>query len=292
MLNSLYFLNKIKTADDLVILAIRKLHNRFGKIESNEYALSYSGGNDSEVVRAYIEFRQLPIMVIALNTLREHKEVLERMQKYADVVIRPDKTFEWIYERYGAPCFSKQQDEYIKRYQNGSRSKNTMNAINGGVGSKFQLNEKARRMVLTDQLHKVSGECCTYTKKKPLKSAGKKYNKKFIVCVRGAESQTRKAKYNSCLKLYGMFTPIFDFPDELMKALYDFFEIEDLDIYNHVERTGCIGCPYGRNIEEELKHVTPAQKRYAIRSFEESYKVKGVNYKDTQMTIFDYEEGT
>lgn len=288
--NQLYLNEKIKTADDLTLLALRKLDNRFNKIDCSEYALSYSGGDDSEVVRAYIEFRDLPIMIISANTLREHVEVMARMRKYADYITRPSKTFDEIFEKYGAPCFSKQMDEYIKRYQSGNRSENTMNAIMGGKGSKFQLNETARKLTLSEQLHKVSGECCTYTKKKPLKEAAKKFNKKYIVCVRGAESQTRKAKYTSCLKPDGMFTPIFDFPDELMKALFDFFEIEKLDIYNHVERTGCIGCPYGRNVEEELKHVTDAQRRYAIRSFEESYKVKGVNYKDTQLSIFDLKE--
>lgn len=280
---------KLKAADDLVILGMRKLDNRFAKIDPDKYYLSYSGGEDSEIVRLYIQFRNLPIKIVSLNTYREHKDIVARMKEHADVILYPDKTFEWIYENYGAPCFSKQQDEYIKRYQNGSRSDNTMNAIMGGKGSKFQLNETARKLTITEQLHKVSGECCTWTKKVPLKKYGKESGLLPIVCVRGEESNTRKSKYTSCLKPDGMFTPIFDIPKEIMDAMRAFFEMKSPEIYRYVDRTGCIGCPYGRNIETELAHVTPAQKRYAIKSFEESYKVKGVNYKDTQLSIFDYE---
>ena len=46
-----------------------------------------------------------------------------------------------------------------------------------------------------------------------------------------------------------------------------------------LNRTGCIGCPYGRNIVKELSIVTPAQRKYAIDSFGESYSVLGVNVK-------------
>jgi len=210
------------------------------------------------------------------------------MYKYSDYVIYPTKSFKWVNDNYGTPCFSKQQDEYIKRYQKGSRSENTMRAINGGEGSKFQLNKNAKQKTLSEELHKVSGECCKYTKKEPLRLFEKEHGLKPIVCVRSEESVTRAAKYTSCLTASGKFTPIYDFPKKIIEALNNFFDVEKPKVYDRVSRTGCIGCPYGRNIEAELSIVTAAQKAYAVNSFKASYDVKGVNYNDTQMNIMDY----
>lgn len=133
--------------------------------------------------------------------------------------------------------------------------------------------------------------CCVFTKERPVIKAGKAHGRpNAIVCVRGAESITRDAQFSSCMKANGDFQPIHDFYKKMMKALADFFEIDELMVYDFLDRTGCIGCPYGRNIEAELKVVTPAQKAYAVKSFKQSYDVKGVNYKDTQLSIFDIEK--
>lgn len=280
---------KLNMADEITLLAIKKLDNRFSKINPSEYYLSYSGGEDSELLRKYIEFRNLPIKIVSVNTYREHVEIRKRMYKYSDVILYPTISFDEICKEHGAPCFSKQQDEYIDRYQNGSRSENTMKAINGGEGSKFQLNRKAKTMTLNGTIHNVSNKCCKYTKKDPLHTYGKENGLLPIVGIRSGESATRDAKYKSCLNDKGLFTPMHDFTKKLIDALRIFFEIVKPKVYERIERTGCIGCPYGRNIEAELSVVTPAQKAYAVKSFKESYDVKGVNYIDTQMNIFDYE---
>ena len=282
-----YFDNKRLFADDLTLLGLAKLDNRFAKIDPNEYYLSYSGGKDSELVRRYIEYMKLPIKIVSLNTYREHNDIRRRMYKHADIVLYPTKSFKWINENYGMPCFSKQQDEYIKRYQKGNRSPNTMKAINGGEGSKFQLNKKAKTLTLSNELHKVSGECCKYTKKEPLRLYGKKNKLKAIICVRGDESIMRKAKYTTCLSVDGTFTPIHDFPKEIVDALNKFFEIKNPKVYDVINRTGCIGCPYGkRNTERELFICTPSQRAFAIKSFKKSYDVLGVDYLNEQTTLF------
>lgn len=139
LLRRTYLAFKLVKADPITRLAIAKLDNRFDKINPSKYYLSYSGGNDSEIVRAYIEFRNLPIMVISANTYREHREIRDRMFKNADLVVYPEKTFEEIYDEWGAPCFTKQQDEYIHRYQTGNRSENTMKAVRGGMVASFSL---------------------------------------------------------------------------------------------------------------------------------------------------------
>ena len=67
-LRKAYFDSKRLFADDLTLLGLGKLDNRFAKIDPNEYYLSYSGGKDSELVRRYIEYMKLPIKIVSLNT--------------------------------------------------------------------------------------------------------------------------------------------------------------------------------------------------------------------------------
>jgi len=265
---------------ELASLAIGKLKMRFQtKINHDEYYLSYSGGNDSHVLYWFIkEYMKYDIKVVALNTYREHREISKRMYQYADHVIYPTMKMEQIKEKYGIPCFTKMQDEIIERYQRGCRTDYTLARINGtGIGSgKYGFNKLAKELTLNGSLHKTSNKCCLYTKKKPLHDYEKQTGLKPIIAVRGAESIMRKSRYKTCLNLKGQFTPMFDITDEMVKALIDIYNIPVPKIYDHLERTGCIGCPYGINVERELSLVTDAQKRYAIKSFGESYKVKSI----------------
>lgn len=281
------------TKEELAYLGIEKLRMRFqNKINPEKYYLSYSGGLDSHLILWFIKkiLKENSIKIVSVNTYREHNEIRDRMYKNADLVLYPTMKMQEIKKLYGMPCFSKFQDEIIRRYQKGSRAAYTMSRINGTgevkkpnpekkSKTKFKLNNVARTKLLDDTLHKVSGECCKYSKKEPLKLFEKKSGLKPIVAVRGAESATRKNAYQTCLTTDGKFTPLYDFTNEMVNAIYQIYNIEKPDVYNVLDRTGCIACPYGRNIEKELDIVTQAQRQYAIDSFKESYDVLGVNYK-------------
>src|SRR5690606_1208262 len=100
-----------------------------------------------------------------------------------------------IKNKYGIPCFSKWQDEMINRYQNGSRRPYLLERITGIhkdtgeiINSRFKLNNKARELLLSNKLHRVSPKCCYYLKKAPIKKYEQKSGKKPILGVRGCES--------------------------------------------------------------------------------------------------------
>ena len=93
-----------------------------------------------------------------------------------------------IKEKYGIPCFTKNQDEYIKRYQKGNRSEHTMSRILGTSPSKHNLNKKARELTLSGAAHKISNECCIQTKENTLSIYEKESGKRAIIGVRTAES--------------------------------------------------------------------------------------------------------
>ena len=269
------------------------LRDRFrSKIDPDEYYLSYSGGKDSHFllwfIREYMGETRIPI--VGVNTSFEIPEIRDRILKNSDIVLHPELHRRQIKENYGIPCFSKQQDEYICRYQNGSRSENTMRAVNG-ENTLFNLNQTARELLLSGKLHKVSNKCCKYNKERPMMQYGKETGRKAIIGTRQSESKTRKAKYNKCLTASGNFTPLYDFSDELMDGLYKEYNIEIPKCYTYLSRTGCGGCPYGRNtgIETELAMLPRLQRIQTIKFFKESYDVLGIDYNNIQ-SLIGYEE--
>ena len=266
---------------------LKFLRDRFNaKIDFNNYFLAYSGGKDSHFLYWFIKefLHDERIEIVGVNNGFEIQEIRERIMRNSDIVLHPSMKRNEIKEKYGIPCYSKQQDEYIHRYQTGSRTENTMKAIMG-ENVFFNLNKSARENLLSGKLHKVSNKCCLYIKEKPMIDYAKQTGKKAIIGVRQSESKTRKAKYETCLQSNGNFAPIYDFSDVLIEDIYKAYDIEIPNCYIYVQRTGCAGCPYGRNCEKELALLPEQQRRKAIDYFKESYDIKGINYSNLQEVI-------
>ncbi len=267
---------------DEVDFYLEDLKSKFKKIDKKKYYLSYSGGKDSHFLYWFIKeyLHDTDIEIVGVNTYMEHHEILQRIIKNCDVVLLPKlKPFE-IKEKYGTPCFTKWQDDMISRYQNGSRSKSTMEAITGENRITFKLNNKAKELLLNGTLHKVSNKCCKVIKKDTLKEYEKKSNRKAILGVRENESMLRKSKYNTCFTKDKKFTPIHDLSDELLEKIYKKYKIEIPEVYKYINRTGCMGCPYGSkggNTEKEIALLKGNQKKFVCEYFKESYAVLGVN---------------
>ena len=214
---------------------------------------------------------------------------MQRMYRNADKVLIPDIKPTEIKEKYGIPCFTKNQDEYIKRYQKGNRSEHTMSRILGTSPSKHNLNKKARELTLSGAAHKISNECCIQTKENTLSIYEKESGKRAIIGVRTAESINRQGAYQTCLAKSGKFSPIYDFTDIAVDAIYKVYNIDEPNLYHKVHRSGCIGYPYINDvarIEQDLALATPNQRAYIIQLFRESYDVKGVNYKQFLSEIY------
>ncbi len=262
------------------------LKSRFDKIKPNTYYLSYSGGKDSHFLYWFIKeyLKRDDIKIVGINTYMEHHEIRDRILKNSDIVLKPKlKPFE-IKEKYGSPCFSKMQDDFIDRYQRGSRCKSVMERINGYDSSgrswtKFSLSKKARTLLLSGNLHRVSPKCCKYLKKEPAREFEKQTGLKAILGVRGSESALRKTKYTSCFTQDKKFVPLHDLSDELLDKIYKKYNIEIPKVYNHICRTGCMGCPYGsykHDTEKELTLLNKNQFNFVKEYFKESYEVLGI----------------
>lgn len=279
---------------DEIDFYLKDLESRFKYLDRKKYYLSYSGGKDSHFLYWFIKeyLKDDQIEIVAVNTYMEHTAIRKRMYDNADTILLPKfKPFE-IKEKYGSPCFSKQQDEYIRRYQGGSRAKSTLDRVLAREESMHNISKKAREYVLSGSAHKISPYCCKYLKKEPLKEYEKTSCKKAILGVRGNESLTRKHKYKTCFTKDKKFTPLHDLSDELLENIYKKYRIEIPEIYNYIDRTGCMGCPYGSYkgyTKKELDLLNERQREFVIKLFKESYDVLGINYKNKQLKL-DFDE--
>lgn len=273
---------------DEVDFYLMDLKSKFDKIKPNEYYLSYSGGKDSHFLYWFIKeyLKRDDIKIVGCNTYMEHHEILQRILKNSDIVLIPMlKPFE-IKEKYGIPCFSKEQDFYIYYYQNAIRkckqpSKTIQQKIDGTYDKGFSgISKKAREYIKSGNAHKITHLCCYYLKKKPFHDFEKETGLKPILGIRGSESVLRKQQYKTCFTSNGKFVPIHDLSDDLLDKIYKRYHIEIPEVYNHICRTGCMGCPYGsykHDTEKELELINKTQRSFVCEYFKESYEVLGID---------------
>lgn len=272
---------------DEVDFYLEDLKSKFRKLKNvggyDKYYLSYSGGKDSHFLYWFIKDYSYPefkdIKIVGINTYMEHHEIRDRIMKNSDIVLFPTMKPMEIKEKYGIPCFSKLQDEYISRYQRGSRAKSTIDFIEGNNSTKFKLNKKAKELLLSGKLHKISNKCCQVLKKDTAHRFQKETGLKEILGVRGDEGALRKSKYKSCFTKDKKFTPIHDLSDELLEKIIKKYNIEVPEVYNHISRTGCSGCCYGSwkgATKKELLLINDSQFKFICEYFKESYEVLGI----------------
>lgn len=276
---------------DEIEFYLKDLESRFKGIDKSKYYLSYSGGKDSHFLYWFIKeyLHDNEIEIVGVNTYMEHKEILQRINKYSDRVLYPTmKPFE-IKEKYGSPCFSKEQDFYIYYYQNALRkgnepAKTIQQKVDGTYDKGFSgISKKAREYVTQNHAHNISHLCCKYLKKEPFRLYEKESGRKAILGIRSSESMLRKQQYKSCFTKDKKFIPLHDLSNELLNQIYDKYDIEIPKVYEHISRTGCMGCPYGSykgETQKELKLMTPQQKKFVCELFKESYQILGIKTND------------
>lgn len=267
------------------------LKSKFDKIKPNTYYLSYSGGKDSHFLYWFIKkyLKRNDIKIVGINTYMEHHEIRDRILKNSDIVLLPKmKPFE-IKEKYGIPCFSKEQDFYIYYYQNSLRkgkkpSKTIQQKIDGTYDKGFSgISKKARDYVKSGNAHNITHLCCHYLKKEPARIFEKESGLKPILGIRSNESVLRKRQYKSCFTKDKKFTPIHDLSDELLDKIIKKYNIEVPKVYDYVSRTGCMGCPYSsykHETEKELELINKNQQKFVCNLFYESYKVLGIDVEE------------
>ena len=128
----------------------------------------------------------------------------------------------------------------------------------------------------------ISAKCCEKAKKGP----AAKYeaaNGFDLICtgVRKAEGGVRAQAYKTCFEKTASgtaaFRPVFWLTNSDKKEYKDHYGLTYSDCYElwGMDRTGCPGCPYGKDFEKELELMQkyePKFYRAAVKIFGESYE--------------------
>ena len=236
------------------------------------------------------------------DATKEHIRYLEDTYRIKIKVLHPKKAIPTCCREYGVPFWSKFASEMIHRLQrNGFQWENeSLDALfkkypkckaalrwwcnEWGENSKFNIGHVngLKEFILENppQIF-IAKTCCQKAKKDP--AADEEKNGYDLICtgVRKAEGGTRSTGFHSCFdqKFDGAdyYRPLFWWTDQDKEQYTRFFNITRSDCYEvwGMDRTGCAGCPFGKNFEQELDLVQQYEpKRYqAINAiFGESYE--------------------
>lgn len=173
---------------------------------------------------------------------------MSRLQKHG---------FQWENEPYKV---------LIKRYPN-CKSALEWWCNDKGETSRFNIhqNKGLRDFIIQNPpVFKISNKCCYYAKKLVAKDFNEKNNIDLsLVGVRKAEGGARSAAYKNCFTSKSdkgkadEYRPIFWYKNETKEIYENEISVTHSDCYSKygLKRTGCAGCPFGRDFEHELKVI-------------------------------------
>lgn len=247
---------------------ITKIKSIFNKCGIENFYISYSGGKDSTVLSDLID-RAIPnnnIPRVYSDTGIEYQMirqfVLEKCkQDDRFVMIQPRVPIKKMLEEVGYPFKSKEHSLYVACYQSmGMESKTVNRYLHPDESRQRYKCPKMLEYQFTDDFKlKLSNKCCFELKKKPLDKWCKENHKPYTITgMRASEGGTRKNA--NCLAFASnklkKFHPLIVIEDEWVAWYIEKFGVEICDIYKepyNFTRTGCKGCPYNLNLQEDLE---------------------------------------
>lgn len=275
---------------------------------------SVSGGYDSDIMLDLIircGGREKTVIVfndtgLEYGATKDHIAYLEERYGVEIIRLKPQKAIPNCVQEYGVPFWSKYVSSMISRLQkNGfqwedgplgdllARYPNCRSALRwwcndfetkSGMVSKFNIEwipGLKEFMRLRPPEFKISARCCEWAKKKPahdfLAAGGFDLN---CTGIRKAEGGQRSTTYKSCFdKVRGEadnYRPLFWWTNQDKETYRSHYGIVRSDCYEvwGMERTGCAGCPLGKQFEEELEAVKvfePKHYRATLSVFGQSY---------------------
>lgn len=216
---------------------------------------------------------------------KEHIAFLEEKYGIRIERVKAVKPIPLCCKMYGQPFLSKQVSEWIERlqrhnfkwedkpfdelYKEYSRCKaalrwwcNDFAKSETGKESSFNIayNQYLKEFMINNPPQfRISNKCCYYAKKMPVNNFKQKNGFDLnIYGVRKAEGGARRTAYKTCFSARESgcdeYRPIFWYLSDTKRIYEEHYGIEHSRCYNEygLKRTGCAGCPYGKNFEEEL----------------------------------------
>lgn len=275
-----------KVIGDNLIIAYSKINNAMYK----RIVCSISGGSDSDDMLdiCYRCDKDNKIDYVWFDTGLEYqatKDHLKYLEEKYGIKIKPYKAIKPIpitCKEYGQPFISKQVSEFMYRLQRHDfkwededydtlikKYPKCQSALEWWCNTKkskkmsIAQNKWLKEFIISNPpTFKISNKCCLYAKKnvshKLLKENDYDLN---IVGIRRAEGGARAVAYKSCFDEgdngTDNYRPLFWYKDSDKSDYESSFDIVHSKCYSEygLKRTGCAGCPYGRDFEFELQII-------------------------------------
>lgn len=275
-------LSKIRSVDDELDL------------KNNAY-VSYSGGKDSSCLSKLIDLA-LPenaIPRVFVNTGLEYSSVLIHVRKLAEtdkriVIINAGVDVRKTLESVGYPFKSKDFSRKVDIYQRNGITKTIINHIGKGTGA-FNIPKKLEYIFSDCFKLRVSDKCCHELKIKPMNKYEKRSKRRIAITgIRADEGGRRMARAGEgCIvfknKRVRKFHPLIVCGNQFIDWFIEKYNISLPDIYKYLDRTGCRGCPFNRQIRKAmivLRDFYPAEYKAAWSVFKPVYdEYNRINYR-------------
>lgn len=261
-----------------------------GKYEPDKIMVSVSGGSDSDLLLDLVhQVSEKGIHYVFFDTGLEYqatKDHLKYLEQKYDIEIEVEKAIMPIptaCRKHGQPFMSKQVSEFIQRLQRHNfqwedeafktlceRYPKCRAALRWwcneyGEKSKFNIsyNKGLKEfMVENPPNFKISNKCCSFAKK----DVARKYktDRKVslsVIGIRKAEGGARSSAYKNCFTCKDdaadEYRPLFWYKEETKREYEKHFNITHSRCYSSygLKRTGCAGCPFGKDFEFELEVI-------------------------------------
>lgn len=273
---------------------------------------SISGGSDSDIMLdlIYRIDEQKKVAYVWFDTGLEYKATKEHLKylenRYGIEICRERavKPIPVCTREYGQPFLSKQVSENINRLQNNGFDWTDMTYEdmlieypNCKSAAKWWCNKKSEKLgdisrfdiefnkylkdflIANPPTFRISKLCCEWAKKKVSHRLIKETGCDLMISgVRKAEGGVRASAYKNCYTQgESSYRPLFWFKDDDKRVYEQAFDIKHSDCYEKwgLLRTGCVGCPFGRHLFDELDVVSkfePNMYKAVNTVFKESYE--------------------
>lgn len=274
-----------------------------GKFE--KIVVSVSGGSDSDLIVDIVTRLNIKATYVYFDTGLEYKATKEHLtyleQRYGIEIarIRSKCPVPLAVKRVGQPFLSKQVSEYIARLQKVNfkwqdrpyeelvkEYPNSISALKwwcnykgeDGKPSMFNISRNKwlkEFLIENPPTFPISPKCCDLAKKQSVECNEHILD---VVGIRKVEGGVR-ASHNTCVTFghHNIYRPIFWYSQADKEEYEQFADIQHSECYTEygLKRTGCAGCPFGRNFEYELevlKEHEPNLYKAVCNIFKDSYE--------------------
>jgi 3'-phosphoadenosine 5'-phosphosulfate sulfotransferase (PAPS reductase)/FAD synthetase len=252
------------------------LEDRIAKIQSiikpgveERCYLSFSGGKDSTVLH-YLLDEAIPnntIPRVFINTGIEYNMIVDYVKELAKndnriVILNVGKNIKKTLDEVGYPFKSKEHSLMVGEYQKGSRAKSILNYKIMQGKSRYSCPKKLLYQFEEDFNIKLSDKCCSEFKKKPFQQYESESGK--TIAITGMRKEEGGRRNNLSCIVSDKTGNIKKFhPLAVVSEQWEDWYIIEKNIklcklyyepYNF-KRTGCKGCPYSLDLQEQLQKM-------------------------------------